>query len=471
MNKGIIAIACLVMLFTSTASSEITIELSTGEVRYYAEDVFMLKLDLVIDEDAGFFGDVWLAMMDPGGKVYFAPAWDDLSAPAVRNIYFPSSLILGSADLLSIEIPDDNFPIKDKGEYIFAIAISEPGTADFIDITTCTTSYVGEREWLVIDEDDGIEDTILGIIEDRHNGGYWFGSFSWDSSKPPLYHYKDGVLKNYGKDQDFDAFLTTDMLYDSDNNLWISSIGLNKYNPDEDLFVNYIPPDYHPEDDPYHLESSINSIVYDNKGTIWAGTAAGICRFDLEDESWANYDEKAGLVCNEIMEITLDNEGNVWTVGYYGDARFVDSGVSKFDGTNFTNFLPGDFNIDYDKLLCNSIGIDNVGSIWIASDMFGLEPWNAMPHRYVDGEWLMYTTEDGLTSNNIYTFYLDRFGNFWSANKEQPCLAQFEDDRWFTVLPEIHELGMDGISVIYQDSNNNFWFGGWPAIAIRWGSD
>jgi streptogramin lyase len=66
------------------------------------------------------------------------------------------------------------------------------------------------------------------------------------------------------------------------------------------------------------------------------------------------------LASNQVWSIAIDGSGNKW-FGTFG------SGVSKFDGTNWTTYntfnsgLPGDYVF--------AIGIDGSGNKWFATDL------------------------------------------------------------------------------------------------------
>src|SRR4030043_883316 len=90
----------MMLIFASSASAEVRLALTTGEVRYFAEDVFTLKLDLAINEDAGFYGDVFLVAIDPNGTIYFAPDWKQEVKPVLENFFFPPAVDLKSAMII-----------------------------------------------------------------------------------------------------------------------------------------------------------------------------------------------------------------------------------------------------------------------------------------------------------------------------------------------------------------------------------
>jgi ligand-binding sensor domain-containing protein len=441
-----------IISFSTFVYAGINVELTTGEVRYFKEDLFMLNLNLTINETSGFSGDVWLACMVPDGSIYFAPKWDEVPAPIIKNLMFPQNLQIESAAILKQTIPDDNFPIKDKGLYVFAFGISDTNTANFNVLTTVKTLYLGDREWLVFNQDNGLLGNVFQIIDNGKDSGVWFGTEFMGS----MFHYYNSVLNFYGKDKGID----TDnwifgMAYDSKDNLWVASKGLLKYNPDEDKFDEYQPPD--PEFDKLmFLDVAIEDDV------IWLASHAGLCQYDGND--WHYFQKDViHLDSTRVFDILFAKDGSIWGV-VFSDPDNNYGGVFRYDGNSFTSYPVSEYFGESKGFEC--IGLDSEDCIWVGDQ-------NAKgAFRFVDGEWVKYTEADGLPTTQIYSFYLDRFQRFWCGTRNNlQSLARFEGGKWNGVLPEIHSMGINVVWKVYQDKDNNFWFGGYPKIAIRWGSD
>jgi hypothetical protein len=445
----------IIITFSPIIYADINMKLKTGEVRYFKDDVMMLNLNLTIDETSAFSGDVWLACMVPNGSIYFAPKWDEVPAPIIKNLMFPQSLKIISAMILKQTIPDDHFPMKDKGNYVFAIGISDTNTANFKVITTANTQYIGEREWLVLN--DGIKGGVAEFIDDQNDAGIWLGT-EFEGS---LFKYYNSFLKYYGKDKGLgDDYYIFGLAYDSNNNLWISSEGLFKYNIEEDKFDKFLPPDYDPKTD-FGKVMFMDIIAKDD--VLWLGSYEGLCRFDGND--W-HYFQKDDLHLDSIRvyDIIVAKDGAVWgAVPDDPDGNF--GGVFRFDGNNFISYPASEYFGESKGFEC--LGIDNENCIWV-----GTQQRNTSLYRFIDDAWIEFTEEDGLPTTRIFSFYLDRFERFWCTSRSQTeGLSRFEEGKWNSVLTEIHGMGMDFVWKVYQDKDNNFWFGGYPKIAIRWGSD
>jgi hypothetical protein len=336
---------------------------------------------------------------------------------------------------------------------------------------------------MVLNADDGIPNLVTDIIEDRINGGYWFGMIRTEYGSQPLLHFKDGEIRIYnyedGLNNPWEGSLhdILTMAYDSANNFWCANKGLYKYKPDEDNFVGFLPPGY--GDDNRNL-GWIMHMMNDpfDPDIFWLCTRDGIGRFDTRNKTWLYYGpEDYGLEDNRVNWVTKDREGNLWfAVQYYswidgeGNYRELNGGVTKFDGSNFTSYSTPEY-FEYPADFAY-MAMDYDGCIWAAS---GLRNRDSRVYRFFNGDWVEYTADDGLPglpAKHSYGFLLDRFGKFWCSTTDKTgSLVQFKDGKWHPVLPEIHELGMHFPRCIYQDSQNNFWFGGHPEIAIRWGSD
>ena len=457
-------LTCVLVLFASTLSADIDLEIKAGEVRYFEGDVFTLKLDLVIDRYSEFTGDVWLAMMNPDREVFFAPDWTDEQKPLFSGVPFPTKIELEDVLLLKSKIPSAGIPIDAEGDYFFAFGISISGTSDFIAISTCSMKYMGEREWMVIDDKDGINHGIAFIIEDRQ-GGYWFGHWGSPTDVYYHYHYKNGVIKKYGAAEGLGKSIQKDgAVYDSQGRLWIGgSMGLGLYKPEEDSFQVFQPPE--------NRLVMVYSLAYEDEDIIWLGALHGLWRFDIKTETWLSFSEDNDEFNDQVRDIKFDSEGNLWLAGYYDYGYEGNKGlVRKFDGEKYEYFKQPDF-FSPDDVAFESLGIYPEGNIWVSS-LYSFKGYN---YRYSNGTWENPPDNFGLQARGkIMDFNLDRFGKFWCSYFHETSgnfLYQLKDDRWSPVLPEIYENGIEYIYTIYQDSENNYWFGCEPNQVIRWGSD
>jgi ligand-binding sensor domain-containing protein len=115
---------------------------------------------------------------------------------------------------------------------------------------------------------------------------------------------------------------------DSGGNLWIGTIGggLDRFDRETQTFVHY----QHDPSEPSSLsENSVRAILEDRTGNLWIGTwGGGLNKLDRTDGTFTRYGEKDGLANNVIWGILEDNvppEGggpSLWISTNQGLSRF-----------------------------------------------------------------------------------------------------------------------------------------------------
>jgi len=129
----------------------------------------------------------------------------------------------------------------------------------------------------------------------------------------------------------------------------------------------------------------------DHHGSLWAGTNAGLARLG-NNRFTSLADEKAGDL-NVVWCLYEDREGNVW-VG-------ANTGLSRLRDDVFTSYgrsegMPGD-----DP---NTLFQDHLGRLWVGFHNSGLMLFSPGGNR-------VFTTRDGLPSNEIFSIRERRDGN------------------------------------------------------------
>lgn len=99
--------------------------------------------------------------------------------------------------------------------------------------------------------------------------------------------------------------------------------------------------------------------VFVDGSTQWYGSDEGLARHEGIEakENWYLYFESSGLASNYVQAINKDAEGNMW----FGTAN----GVSKYDGTGFTNFTTAQGLVGNNVL---SVAVDLDGTLWFGTD-------------------------------------------------------------------------------------------------------
>lgn len=176
------------------------------------------------------------------------------------------------------------------------------------------------------------------------------------------------------------------------------------------------------------------AICMDESGYIWYSAAEeGVCRYDGNFTTC--FSESEGLLSNNVYEIIEDRHHNLWFAGK--------DGVTKFDGTNFTNFELLD---QQDAVLC--LFEDQRGFIW-----WGTVDQGVMRYDPVHDEIRQFKSE-GLFSSVTYHITEDQKGNLWFGGAYG---AYAYDRKQFTVFNEKAGLVYPAVTCIAEDSGGRIW--------------
>ena len=222
----------------------------------------------------------------------------------------------------------------------------------------------------------------------------------------------------------------------------------------------------------YTFRSPPASIATDSLGNVWIATAGGVRRFS---GGFKTFRETDGLSSNRVHVVYADGDVLVGT----------DKGANKFIGETFTRF-PEDGGLEgksvraiaqgrdevywfgTDDGLFNSseketyrvgeapeaaksvhrIYKDSAGDLWF-STASGL-----LRRRHPSGKFELYTSEEGLPSNQVYCLYEADAGLLVGTSQG---LVRLEDTT-FTNFPAAAELDGYSVQAIYEN-HGIYWFG------------
>ena len=116
--------------------------------------------------------------------------------------------------------------------------------------------------------------------------------------------------------------------------MWLGAqSGLHRFDPRTGQFTIY----GHKPDDPESLsDNRVNSLHFDQQGTLWVGTQDGLSKFNRQTGTFKNYYEKDGLAGDVVSCIQEDRNGVLW--------MGTNKGLSAFDphAQQFRNFSAAD---------------------------------------------------------------------------------------------------------------------------------
>ncbi|MDR9418125.1 two-component regulator propeller domain-containing protein [Gracilimonas sp.] len=215
------------------------------------------------------------------------------------------------------------------------------------------------------------------IFEDRE-GNFWFGT-----NRNGLIIVSKSRVKNIGTQEGLSGNNILGLFEDSRGRYWVGTRGAGLNLITENGITNYTSDD--------GLASDIvHTIGEDKNGNIWVGHHEnGLDK--ITDTDIENYQPGNNVEINNIRAIYSDKDKNFWLGTYDGLIKF-DPITKKQTVYNEDDGLAG-VKIRY-------ITQAPDGAIWSGSLDGGVA-------RFHDGEFTNYTTEQGLSSNNIRSIYID----------------------------------------------------------------
>lgn len=186
-------------------------------------------------------------------------------------------------------------------------------------------------------------DWVYEFMED-HNGNLWIGTWTgigkYDRKKEQFYIYD--VYKTLPKHS------VRQIIEDKKFNLWVATEGgLAKIHRDSSHgFIEKLTPTFYlnnPKDSNSLTDDRIYSMLIDEEGIIWLGTAKGLNRLDPETHKFLSFNSNQGIPDEFIVGILNDMNGNLWISHKRGITRFnrknyAVRNFNKWDGLQSNDF-------------------------------------------------------------------------------------------------------------------------------------
>ncbi len=179
----------------------------------------------------------------------------------------------------------------------------------------------------------------------------------------------------------------------------------------------------------------IYALAEDPAGPIWAGTGAGLSRFD--GTNWITFTQADGLPHDYIYALLHEGEQGLWVGTGAGLAHFDGAAWQRIDAIDGPPEQP-----------VRGLHRDRNGDLWVGSQA-GL-------HRYNGTNWKSYNTSDGLPDNRIQSIVESKDGHLWIGTAAG--LARF-DGRLFQTLERADGLSGHSVQTLRQTGDGSIWIG------------
>jgi diguanylate cyclase (GGDEF)-like protein len=305
---------------------------------------------------------------------------------------------------------------------------------------------------------------ITFIFEDREKN-------LWIGTSDGLNKLKDGKCESYTTRDGLSHEMITNILMDRAGNLWIGTDGGGLNRMKNGKFTSFTTKD--------GLSCNhVFAILEDREGSLWIGTVeGGVNR--LRDVSLTTYTAREGLDDNMVRCVREDSSGRLWigtnnglslldkgkytidtfhtvSSGNYIGSLFEDRSGNLWVGTRngLYHWREGIFSLfaqtkEWTGTIISSIIVDIEGNLWVGTLGRGL-------HRFKDNNWNVYTTQNGLSHNQVTCIHEDSKGNLWIGTKNG---LNYLEKGTFTHYTVDDTLPYNEINCIYEDEGGTLWIG------------
>ncbi len=182
------------------------------------------------------------------------------------------------------------------------------------------------------------------------------------------------------------------------------------------------------------LGKTVNDLILDEKGVLWAATDVGL--FRLEGERFYGFSREDGMPDREVLSLGSDPDGGLWAGTRAGVARVKGDVIERI--LVVKNGLP-----DGTVL---AVEVDAAGTRWFGTPR-GLARW--------DGKtWKTFTSASGLAGNEVRTVAVDSAWNVWAGGPAG--LSRWDGSSW-KVFRKADGLPSDAVLLVTSDQFGDVW--------------
>jgi ligand-binding sensor domain-containing protein len=256
------------------------------------------------------------------------------------------------------------------------------------------------------------------VLKGDRKGNMWIGT------SLGLVKYYKGQFNDLS-DEDSNLFILSMVVDEISKKIWIGTrdSGLYSYDIDHNTFTKI---------NNNFSNDLITAIVQDRAGGMWIGSEKnGLAYF--KNQQWTYYEKEDGLSNTEVQSLYLDESKGLLI------------------GTSAGLFILKDGKIKQDEsangLRVNRIRKDGEGNIWLATATGAFKQRN-------NGQWQIFSKNEGLLNNDIRDIYFDKEGSVWLATY-RGGLNQLRQTKFIT-YGATEGLDVEAIGAIGELATNHY---------------
>lgn len=274
-------------------------------------------------------------------------------------------------------------------------------------------------------ENEFIRDDIKSISVSDQNT-IWIGS-----SGSGLMMLKRAEINKLDNDFQLSQEIMLPVYQHSNSDIWIGTAGKGLFKLKNGTTEQFTTAD--------GLANEIILSVYGTNDAIFAGTAGGLSRYNLQTgEFEKTFTVEDGLANNIVQSVFLDSKDRLWVASRSGGLHILED--NELNQIKLPN--------EVSAAIFLTTFEDKSGNIWVGSlesGLISIKPDSSIIH---------YTTVDGLPTNIIHCFYQDPDGGFWIGTEEG---LVYKDGNQFYTLDKSNGLESNLIYNIVKDERDNLW--------------
>jgi ligand-binding sensor domain-containing protein/serine phosphatase RsbU (regulator of sigma subunit) len=270
-----------------------------------------------------------------------------------------------------------------------------------------------------------IDSSLIYMVVDDKKGNLWFATTNAGMIK---YNKTGNTFTRTSSGNGLPGDVVLCLTFDKEDNLWISHWGLGVSLFSGGRFVHYTQKEGLPND-------IVNAVVSDGKNGLIINATKGIYRYSAEkgiellDKQLQNY---------SISAMAIDDKGVLWLGTNKELIRYENGRMRKFSAKDGISSFP-----------ITSITCEN-NTVWMGAWSGGLCCYNGSTFKN-------YTSEDGLSSQYIYTSFKSRNGKLYVGTWDGG-LCEFDGKR-FNVYTKAQGLPGNNVISIAEDREGVIWAG------------